>query len=186
MGWLDQLKRKPPKSQDFAQMLNGYTPIFSQFGTNIYASDVVQQAVKCIVDEMKKLNPTHVRLKDNDPVPVTGSVQTVLNNPNPLMTTSEFLEKTMWLLLLNYNAFILPTYYIYEDKDGTKRRYYTGLYPLKPTRETPLPKEERTQGIWKGHFNGKTYAWNSSECARLRSQTPNGVAQAMAEQWGEN
>lgn len=133
MGWLEKLKRKPPAVQKWAQMLNGYTPIFSQFGTNIYASDVVQQAVKCIVDEMKKLNPTHVRLKDNDPVPVSGSVQTVLNNPNPLMTTSEFLEKTIWLLLLNYNAFILPTYYIYEDKDGAKRRYYTGLYPLKPT-----------------------------------------------------
>lgn len=136
MGWLDKLKRKPPKSQDFAQQLNGYVPIFSQFGTNIYASDVVQQAVKCIVDEMKKLNPTHIRYKGNDPVPVAGNIQTVLNNPNPLMTTSEFLEKTMWLLLLNYNVFILPTYYIYTDGDGNQRRYYDGLYPLKPTQVT--------------------------------------------------
>lgn len=56
--------------------------------------------------------------------------------------------------------------------------------PLKSTRKVPLPKEERTQGIWKGHFDGKTYAWNSFECARLRSQTPKGVAKAMAEQWG--
>lgn len=133
MGWLDKLKRKPPKSQTWAQSLNGYTPIFSQFGTNIYASDVVQQAVKCIVDEMKKLNPTHVRYNGNDPVPVNGNIQSILNNPNPLMTTSEFLEKVMWLLLLNYNAFILPTYYVWEDKDGTERRYYDGLYPLKPT-----------------------------------------------------
>ena len=136
MGWLDKLRRKPPKSQDFAQQLNGYVPIFSQFGTNIYASDVVQQAVKCIVDEMKKLNPTHIRYKGNDPVPVAGNVQTILNNPNPLMTTSEFLEKTMWLLLLNYNVFILPTYYIYTDGDGNQRRYYDGLYPLKPTQVT--------------------------------------------------
>lgn len=136
MGWLDKLKRKPPKSQDFAQQLNGYVPIFSQFGTNIYASDVVQQAVKCIVDEMKKLNPTHIRYKGNDPVPVAGNVQTILNNPNPLMTTSEFLEKTMWLLLLNYNVFILPTYYIYTDTDGKEKKYYTGLYPLKPTQVT--------------------------------------------------
>ena len=136
MGWLDKLRRKPPKSQDFAQQLNGYVPIFSQFGTNIYASDVVQQAVKCIVDEMKKLNPTHIRYKGNDPVPVAGNIQTVLNNPNPLMTTSEFLEKTMWLLLLNYNVFILPTYYIYTDGDGNQRRYYDGLYPLKPTMVT--------------------------------------------------
>lgn len=133
MGWLDKLKRKPPKSQILAQTLNGYSPIFSQFGTNIYASDVVQQAVKCIVDEMKKLNPTHVRYNGNDPVPVNGNIQSILNNPNPLMTTSEFLEKVMWLLLLNYNAFILPTYYVWTDKDGIERRQYDGLYPLKPT-----------------------------------------------------
>ena len=133
MGWLDKLKKKPPKSQIWAQTLNGYTPIFSQFGTNIYASDVVQQAVKCIVDEMKKLNPTHVRYKGNDPVPINGDIQTVLNNPNPLMTTSEFLEKITWLLLLNYNAFILPTYYTWIDEKGIEQRRYDGLYPLKPT-----------------------------------------------------
>lgn len=133
MGWLDKLKRKSPKKQKWAQMLNGYTPIFSQFGTNIYASDVVQQAVKCIVDEMKKLNPTHIRYNRNDPVPVSGTIQTLLNDPNPVMTTSEFLEKITWLLLLNYNAFILPTYYIYTNKDGTQVRAYDGLYPLKPT-----------------------------------------------------
>lgn len=133
MGWLDKLKRKPPASQKWAQTLNGYSPIFSQFGTDIYASDVVQQAVKCIVDEMKKLNPTHVRYKGNDPVPINGDIQTVLNNPNPLMTTSEFLEKIIWLLLLNYNAFILPTYYVWTDENGIEQRRYEGLYPLKPT-----------------------------------------------------
>ena len=133
MGLFDFLKRKPPANYKYAQMLNGYSPIFSQYGNNIYASDVVQQALKCIVDEMKKLAPTHVRYRDNDPVPVNGNIQYVLNNPNPLMTTSEFLEKTMWLLLLNYNAFILPTYYVWEDESGKQKRYYEALYPLKPT-----------------------------------------------------
>lgn len=136
MGWLDKLKRKMPRSWKWAQQLNGYTPIFSQFGTNIYASDVVQQAVKCIVDEMKKLNPTHIRYTGNDPVPINGDIQRVLNNPNPLMTTSEFLEKSTWLLLLNYNVFILPTYYVWTDESGTEQRRYDGLYPLKPTQVT--------------------------------------------------
>lgn len=56
---------------------------------------------------------------------------------------------------------------------------------LKPSRLIPLPKEYRTQNIWKGKFNGKSYSWNSSECARLRSVTPSGVAKAMSDQWGE-
>lgn len=57
-----------------------------------------------------------------------------------------------------------------------------GLPPLVPTQE--LPKECRTHGIWKAHFGGKQYGWNSPEVARLRSVTPVGVAKAMAEQWG--
>lgn len=134
MEWFDKLFRRPPKNKKFAPTFDGFTPIYTQFGTNIYASDVVQQALKCIVDEMKKLNPTHVRYKGNDPVPVKSTVQDVLDMPNDLMTTSEFLEKICWLLLMNYNAFIIPTYYTWiDDKTGAERRYYESLYPINPT-----------------------------------------------------
>ena len=133
MEWFDRLFRKAPKDKRYAPTLNGWIPIYSQFGENIYASDVVQQALKCIVDEMKKLNPTHIRLKDNDPVPVSGNIQTVLDNPNAIMTTSEFLERICWLLLMNYNAFIVPTYYVWiDDKTGVERRRYESLYPINP------------------------------------------------------
>lgn len=134
MSWFSNLFRRQPKNSKFAPTLDGWVPIYSQFGTNIYASDVVQQALKCIVDEMKKLNPMHVRYVGNDPTPVKGNVQDILNNPNQLMTTNEFLEKTIWLLLMNYNVFIIPTYYTWVDeKTGAERRYYDALYPIKPT-----------------------------------------------------
>lgn len=134
MEWFDRLFRRGPKNKKFAPTFDGFMPIYTQFGTNIYASDVVQQALKCIVDEMKKLNPTHIRYRGNDPVPVKSTVQDVLDAPNDLMTTSEFLEKTIWLLLLNYNAFIIPTYYTWVDeKTGVERRYYESLYPINPT-----------------------------------------------------
>ena len=87
MGWLDKLRRKPAQNTAYADMLNGFTPIFSQFGDDIYVSDVVQQAINCIVMEMKKLNPTHVRVKGSDSVPVSGDIQSVLNAPNEIMTT---------------------------------------------------------------------------------------------------
>lgn len=134
MGWLDRLFRRQPASARFADTLNGFMPIYSQFGTNIYASDVVQQALKCIVDEMKKLNPAHVRGQNNDLILVKGNVQDVLDMPNQLMTTSEFIEKTIWMLLMNYNAFIIPTYYTWiDEKSGAERRYYESLYPINPT-----------------------------------------------------
>ena len=133
MGWLDKLKRKPKVKTEYADMLNGFTPIFSQFGNDIYASDVVQQAINCIVSEMKKLTPQHVRASGCDVSPVNSDIQTVLNAPNEIMTTSEFIEKIVWQLFFNYNSFIIPTYYVWTDKDGTEKRKYTGLYPIQPT-----------------------------------------------------
>lgn len=134
MGIFDRLFRRQPKNARLAPMLNGYAPVFAQFGADIYASDVVQQALKCIVDEISKLNPKHIRMNGDDPIPIRSTVQDVLNNPNPLMTTAEFLEKVAWLLLLNYNAFIIPVYYTWTDENtGAERRYYQALYPIKPT-----------------------------------------------------
>ena len=132
--WFDRLFRRAPKNRKWAPTMDGIMPLYSQFGTNIYASDVVQQCLKCIVDEIKKLNPTHVRYNGSDPVPVKDTIQDVLDNPNDLMTTSEFFEKITWLLLMNYNAFIIPTYRTWIDENtGAERRYYESLYPINPT-----------------------------------------------------
>ena len=135
MGIFDKIFRRLPVRWRYAPTLGGYSPTYPQFGSNIYMSDAVQQALKCIVDEVKKLNPTHIRMVDSEPVPVPSStISAVLADPNPLMTTAEFLEKVTWLLLLNYNAFIIPTYYTWTDENsGQERRYYEALYPIKPT-----------------------------------------------------
>jgi len=164
MEWFDKLFKKQPKNTKYAAMLNGFTPVFSQFGTNIYASDVVQQALKCIVDEMKKLNPTHVRYEGSDPIPVKGDIQNVLDIPNDLMTTSEFLEKTVWLLLLNYNVFIIPTYYVWEeerlDASGNRikieRRRYESLYPINPNQVDFLQDESGKLFVKFWFTDGKT------------------------------
>ena len=133
MGILD-IFRRGPKDKKQVMTLSGWSAFYSQFGSDIYASDVVQQAIKCIVDEMKKLRPTHIIEKGADPVPAKGSkLQRILDGPNPTMTTAEFVEKVTWLLLLNYNAFIIPTYYVWTDPgSGEERRQYEALYPIQP------------------------------------------------------
>ena len=134
MGFFDFLKKKPPTNAKYLDTLNGFTPIFSQFGQDIYASDVVQQAIMCIVSELKKLKPMHVRGNDSDVAPVKGSsIQAMLNCPNPIMTTSELLEKIAWQLFFNYNAFLIPSYYVWTDEKGTERRFYESIYPIAPT-----------------------------------------------------
>lgn len=132
MGILDIFRRGPRDAKP-APTLNGYMPTYTQFGQDIFASDVVQQALKCIVDEVKKLKPTHVRYKGADPTPVKGKLQDVLREPNALMTQSEFLERITWMLLLNYNAFIIPSYYVWTDSEGEEHRDYVALYPIQPT-----------------------------------------------------
>ena len=132
IGLFDFFKKKPQNTH-FAPYIDGYTPIYTQFGTNIYLSDVVQQCLACIADEIKKLIPTHVRYKGADPTPVAGDMQGVLDNPNELMTTSEFLEKITYLLLMNDNVFIIPVYKTWRDKKtGEERRKYEKLYPINP------------------------------------------------------
>lgn len=75
--------------------------------------------------------------------------------------------------------------YDFEGETECKKTclWLKGLPLLQQTQN--LPKEQRTQGIWKAHFDGKAYAWNNPETAKLRSKTPIGVAKAMAEQWGK-
>lgn len=156
MSWLTNLFHRAPKNSRFAPTFDGFAPIYSQFGTDIYASDVVQQAIKCIVDEMKKLNPMHVRYAQNDPVPVKGDIQDVLDSPNELMTTSDFLEKIVWLLLLNYNVFIIPVYYTWTDeKTKTERRSYEALFPIKPTQVDFIEDAS-------GKLFVKFYFWNGT------------------------
>lgn len=128
MGFFDFLKKKKQDKQDNGlSLIKGQdwgTPLFSQFGSNIYKSIVVQQAINCIVREVKKLQPQHVIKKNNALEAVSDEIQNVLDNPNPLMTTTDFLEKITWQLYFNYNSFILLTY------DGNR---LTALYPLQPT-----------------------------------------------------
>lgn len=106
--------------------MSGRTPIYwTDRGESIYVYDVVQQAIYSIVTELKKLDPVHVRSRnDADMISVNGNIQSVLDAPNPFMTTSDFIEKVAWTLLLNYNAFIYPIW------DG---KVLKGLFPLQPS-----------------------------------------------------
>lgn len=139
MNFINKFK-KQKENKEYANLLNYGTPIFSQFGNSIYASDVVQQAISCIVFELKKLTPVHIKVSDTsrDYIPVDDNLNRILKNPNERMTTSDLIEKVFWQLFLNYNAFIIPTYDIVTNAVGSKSRVYTGLYPIQPVNVTFL------------------------------------------------
>ena len=94
MGWMDSIKNllnKPKDGLASAQlaMISGNPPIYTQFGQSVYASDVVQQAIACIAQEISKLTPKHVRFdRQGLQTTVIGPLNELLEyGPNEWMTT---------------------------------------------------------------------------------------------------
>lgn len=132
MAFVDFFKGFVTKHRNamYMKMLNGGSPIFSQFGKDIYASDVVQNCIDVIATEISKLQPKHIRTMDNSQSEPKGNLNRLFRyGPNDLMTTSDFLEKIIWLLFTHYNAFIVPMF----EQDG-ENRTYTAFYPINPSR----------------------------------------------------
>lgn len=162
MGLFDFLKfyQQQKDRTQFVRTLSNNYPVFSQFGSDIYASDVVQQALYCIVTELKKLKPRHVRREGFDLAPVYDEIQRALDDPNPLMTRSDFIEKVTWALLLNYNSFI----YIERDRSGKVMNFW----PLSPTQVTFLESAGRTY-IQMLFRNGDEYTFPQNKIIHLKS-----------------
>lgn len=131
MGVFDFWKRKEKKQGlIYAPTMTGGLPFYTSFGDSAYASDIVVQSIRCKANEFKKLNPRHIRYINGQAETVFDStIARVLRRPNEYMTTADFLEKITILLELNKNVFIFPVYYV----TNTNERFYTGLYPLKPS-----------------------------------------------------
>ncbi len=153
----------------YARMMNGYTPIFSMFGNNIYASDVVQMCIDVIATECSKLQPRQIKTdnKTGMQVNVNGSFNRLFKfAPNPLMSTRDFIEKVIWLLFMNYNAFILP---ISTTKpDG--RKELSAVYPVNPTSVAFLQDPKQTLYVELGFSSGEKFTLKYSEVIHLRKK----------------
>ena len=155
-----------------AKMLDGSYPVFSQFGNNIYASDIVQMAIDRIATEVSKLQPKHIRT-DSDgiqSIPKNSINRLFKFAPNPIMTTRDFLEKIVWKLYMDYSAFIYPMYEIVSDGRGGSVTNYTAFYPLNPTIVEFL--EDASGKLFvKMHFQGrKNFTLPYDEVIHLRKK----------------
>ena len=149
--WLSDIfkpKRENDKSgQKLAYTQTGVMPRLSNFGDNIYSSDTVQQCISAIAKEMKKLDPCHVKKKEGLSTTIDDSINKVLHNPNPMMTTADFIEKCVWLLYLKQNCYIYPVYELKTDeRTGRMYRDYKALYPINP-REVTYWEQDNKDGV---------------------------------------
>ncbi|WP_198343563.1 phage portal protein [Paenibacillus senegalimassiliensis] len=172
MSIMDTLRRWSTGRREvkLIRMLNGGLPVFSQFGSNIYASDIVQNCINVIATEMSKLQPRHIRnTGDRQDLP-KGNINRLLKfGPNPLMTTSEFIEKIIWLLFMNYNAFIIPIFDS-DSSTGSERRTYRGFYPIDPSRVEFLQDPTGIMHIRFYFSSGVDFTFPYSDIIHLRKK----------------
>ena len=118
-------KQKQP-SQNLTQMrmLNGYSNEYTPFNGAAYDNATVRSCVDTIARHASKLNPRHSVKKE-------GKVMRVLNDrlnyllsvqPNPLMTSAEFIEKLVNQYYTTNNLFV------YVQRDATAD--IVALWPL--------------------------------------------------------
>lgn len=163
---------KSNKNLQYAKMLDGSYPAFSQFGQNIYISDIVQNCIDVIASECSKLQPKHIYTNSQglQQIPKSTINRLFKFAPNGLMTTSEFVEKVIWLLFMNYNVFIYPTYETYMDSTGNKQIYYTGFYPLNPRQVDFLQDPTGTIFIKFYFTDGNNYTLPYADVIHIRKK----------------
>ena len=95
-----------------AKLLNSYDNLYSLWDGNAYDESTVRDCVDTIARHFGKMRPRHILRRD-------GAVQKTVDDdvnyllgtkPNPLMTSSEFLEKFAAQYLMYANAFIYPQF----------------------------------------------------------------------------
>ena len=121
MGLFDVIfGRRPKESGEFKgsfKMLNGYAPHFTNFGGEVYESELIRAAIDARATHISKLK-----------VEIQGAARPALqtklkHGPNQFQTWSQFLYRLSTILDIHNTAFICPVY----DEFGEPSGIYTPL-----------------------------------------------------------
>lgn len=150
MGVLDWFKKKTLPSRNILTEMGGYQAVFTRFGTDIYASDIVRDSVRPLAEHTSK-----AEAKSN----VERYANLLNGRPNLYMNGKDFLSKVRNNLELTNTAFIA----IMRDNKGNA----TGFYPVPYSKFEALEYEKRL--YIKFYFNsGKELVQAWDDLAALR------------------
>lgn len=157
---LFQKKEQPQKqTETFLQMLNSYNPYFTTIGDNLYESKIARQCIDRIATHCAKLIPRHIQKQTNNFI--NGDINFILQNrPNPLMSTYDFIYKTISMLYTDSNAFV----FIQKDDRGMIKAFY----PVLATTYELLQDNSGKIYLEFNFVNGKTYTLPYLELIHLR------------------
>lgn len=130
-------KNAPISNKYLSKLISLKDPVISNFGADIYLSDIVKTAVHRISEEVSKAYLRSVIEK----IDTKGNIK--VNNDdfnfifstkfNEFMTSRDFMYKITYLLVKNCNAYIYPVFQEFEIPGTNKvKRKYLGFYPLDP------------------------------------------------------
>lgn len=152
-------KQQIQETQTQLQMLSSYNAQFTTLNGNTYDSKVARQCIDRIATHCAKLIPKHI--KDNVSNNIKGDINFLLQNePNPIMTTFDFIYRTISMLYTDSNAFV----YIAKDKEGM----ITGFYPVLALDYDLLQNERGDIFLQFKFVNGQIYTLPYLELIHLR------------------
>jgi hypothetical protein len=121
MGVFEKIFKRPRLQRQvdgYFQMLDGYTPIFTDYDGGIYEMELTRACIHAFANHCSKLLPVITG-------PDSKGVQAILDGkPNPFMTTPQFLYKVATLYDAKNTCFIVP---ILDEFDRL-----IGYYPVNP------------------------------------------------------
>ena len=105
------------------KLVSGFNASFSTVNKNITLNDTVAICVDTIAKHCAKFEPRHYKIVNGQRVYINGDINYLLSNqPNPIMTTYDFIYRIISLLYLQNNVFV------YIDKDD--KGFIIGFYPI--------------------------------------------------------
>nr|WP_315022905.1 phage portal protein [uncultured Aminipila sp.] len=132
MRFLENIFGKKKAYNAYTAVLEGQRPLFTSFGTDIYLSDFVNNAIDRIASEIAKVEVRSVVQRENAVLMQNDDLTRLFScRPNPLQTAGDFLRNVEWERRKMGNAFVFPQYVIIPTKIGPIKKY-TALYPLAP------------------------------------------------------
>ena len=152
MGVFEKLFTRPKVAKQvngYFQMLDGYTPIFTNWDGGVYEMELTRACIHTFANHCSKLLPT-VTGAD-----VRGVKDMLEGRPNPFMTGAQFVYKVATIYDTQNTCFIVP---VLDKFDRI-----TGYYPVNP-QQTELIDVGGEPWLRYKFANGKTAAIELARC----------------------
>lgn len=121
---------------NYLQLMSGFNPVYTNIGDDIYESNIARECINIISTHAAKMLPRHIQKENGLSKHYNGDINYLLSvQPNPIMTTYDFLYKVTSILYSTNNVFIFINR---DNKD-----MITGFYPLHPDNCTLYEKNSK-------------------------------------------